>query len=95
MSARTTADELFPLFFGGVAGDGGARLVGRGLLVVLEQIEHLPGIGAQKSGDEHDDQRADAAADGDAGGNASPVLNVVAPTSVLPAHDDFSRKSRR
>ena len=93
--AQNGRDEVFPLFFGGVAGNRGTRLVRRGLLVVLDQVDHLAGIGAQKCGDEHDDQGADAAADGDSGGHASSVFNVVTPTTILPTHGSSRERARR
>ncbi len=79
-------NEIFLFFFRRVPGRTGLRRGGR--LVLLQQVEHLPGISPQESGHQHDDECQKAPADGDSRGNPSSVLDVLAPTFVFPAHGD-------
>jgi len=74
---------------GFVVGWRGRRpaLRGSGLLILLlDKIENLSGIGAEESRHEHDDQRADSTDRDPDGLDSPPVLNILAPGFVLPTH---------
>ena len=64
------------------------------LLLILEHVEHSPRVGSEIDRDQSEDQRPDPSANRDPGGlDTTLVLDIVAPTFILPAHVESSRRA--
>ena len=86
VSARTTRTNSFRSSSAASPGTGAPPGCGAACWLFWIRLTTCRGSAPRERGDEHDDQRAYAAADGDAGGNPSPVLDIVASTTFLPTH---------